>query len=138
MNKIYCKIPKQTYATEFLRKCFIVFYNGITGKFVRTYHDEAFNNQQCGVARRTFEDLYCIVKTYYPSYTKRNLAKMLNTLNIKDNIFPMWCNAQDKVVFIRKNSSSNDRAFEHYMEHDDHSDKGNGGYSLNDIKKLMK
>ena len=138
MDKIYCKVPKTLYATEFLRKGFSAKRNTIPGKFVETFYDEECTKRQCVVARRTFEDLYVIVKTYYPKYTKSNVAKMIKTLHEKDNVFPIWCNAQDKIVFYKKSTSAKGLAINHFIQDEDWDDNGNGEYSWNDIVKLMK
>lgn len=138
MTKIYCKTPKQPYATEFLRKSFTATRNTIGGKFVETYYDSECTKSQCHVARRTFEDLFDIVKTQYPSYTKKNLGKILLNLHKKDNLFPIWCNAQDKIVFYKKKPSSSGLPIDHFIQSEDFNDKGNGKYCWNEILNFMK
>jgi hypothetical protein len=137
MDKIYCKIEKQMYATEFLRLGFTATRNSIPGKFVETFHDEECSVTQCKVARRTFQDLYAIIKTYYPKYTKKNVANMLKTLHKSDNIFPIWCHAQDKIVFIKQKPRGENLLITHYIQNESWTATGNGNYSWKNINNLM-
>lgn len=113
--------------------------------FAPTYFDAECTVQQCKSARRSFDDLLIICKTYFPRTTKKHLAKALYKLHTKDIYLSIFiCGDIKKVVFSRV---SNYQRFTKYFLRDvdsnrydgmyDPNKKGNGNHSFNDIIKLI-
>jgi len=74
-------------------------------KFTTTYYDKGCTGiYQSTVARRSFQDLLEIAKTYFPKTTEEQLAYHL-FFRIK-NIHVRYCCTINRVVFYIKSSSS--------------------------------
>lgn len=100
--------------------------------FKQTYFDEACTNEECHSARRSFNDLYEIVTTYFPSTSRKKFAFILLSLN---NIICFICNDINKLVFLKEINFHG--IFEDRIERRYTSDyKDSQGICFNDIKAL--
>ena len=104
---IHCEIPTKRTVVSFLRDGFTSRLNGIDGKFVTTYSDEDCTEQECKPARRSFNDLYDIVKVRYPKYDKNKLAYRLLWMIQKGHLSAIYCPAIKKIVFFNKRAHYN-------------------------------
>lgn len=93
--KIYLKNPDTSSLKNLIKEGFGVHQY----KFVETYFDEECTNVQCKRARRSFEDLWKIAKTYFPETTEVILAKTLQILYKDGPILAIFCSDIQKVVF---------------------------------------
>lgn len=62
-----------------------------------TYYDEECTKRQCGAYRRSFDDLYILFKTYFPTITKK---EALLAMGWHDLHF-YFCEEINKIVFHR-------------------------------------
>lgn len=91
LPKIYLKEPNLTDLKSLINNGY-----SANGYFVRTFNDETCISVQCrGGARRSFEDLLAISKTYFPKTTEVDLMKVLKQINIKF----YFCSSVKKIVF---------------------------------------
>lgn len=111
--------------------------------FHKTYFDPECTKEECHCARRSFEDLLAICKTYFPRTTKKHLARLLYNLWLtkKLNIATSFCPDIGAVVFrLHYNNSkwaTNFSSIDNgYNTVSDPNKKGKGNYSMNDINKL--
>lgn len=58
-------------------KAFLMQCKRKDGFFKPTFYDKDFRKQQCHAGRRSFEDIVCLVKTYFPKATESSIAKAL-------------------------------------------------------------
>lgn len=106
MEKIYVNFKKPKTIKKFIELFFIKvpYHNAL--KSSTTYSDENCTIIQCNRYKyRSFDDFYKIIKTYYPSYTKKKLMiKLLKTNIIYKNItykfFPVRCYDIDNMTFL--------------------------------------
>lgn len=112
---------------------------GHNQNFVETYKDEECTDTQCGRARRSFEDLLEISRTYFPETTEIELAKTLQELGNKYNLIATFCGDINKIVFWRWDTvKSYKNDLFHFIEDSKRNTKGNSPYSANDIQDLIK
>lgn len=110
--------------------------------FVTTYRDIAGTIRQCHAARRSFDDLLAIAKTYFPSTTKRKMAKVLSQLHREISLVPMYCWTIHNPVFLML-EDYNLKPFSHYIDAQDmyterYTRVQSPEYTgFNDILKLM-
>lgn len=106
--------------------------------FLTTYHDQDCTQKQCHNARRSFDDLFTICKTYFPKTTKKELAKTLFTLSKKINLVASYCYTINKLVFYCKDISTYDtkKGMLRTLREHEYAKKGCGNYNYNMIKKL--
>lgn len=62
-----------------------------------TYVDKQCTKIDCSRARRSFEDLLCLTKTYFPSATECDLMRALKN----QNLYFDFCRDIHKIVFVR-------------------------------------
>ena len=106
--------------------------------FVETYNDKECKDIECGRARRSFEDLLEISRTYFPETTEIELAKTLQELGNKHNLIASFCGDINKLVFwkwVFIKPYKNDLL--HYVDDSKRDTKGNSPYSANDIQELI-
>lgn len=116
MDKIYVKFKKPRTVKKFLALLFS-YYNYDRFKSIATYKDLGCKEIQCDVNKyRSIDDLYNIVKTYYPSITKNKLLHHLLCLRIKYNygcyryFYPVFCSDINKytcMFYIKINKFNN-------------------------------
>ena len=86
MKKIYVGFKRPKTVAEFITKLFD--NKQIYGEYyssVTTFYDKECINIQCYKNKyRSFDDVYLIIKTYYPSYNRSKLMKVLITLTFKN------------------------------------------------------
>lgn len=145
-KKIYVNLPKLDNIQAFIVSLFCrkIGYGGFLVK--KTYNDPDFTDKECNSARRSFEDLYRIVKTVYEDITEEEFAIHLYNVSITDHIQCFICNDIKKVVFQRNNTHQYGTYRLGYGGTFDHpllsvgfgiDFKGHGKYSLKDILDLM-
>lgn len=126
--------------TTFLKKCynFKTSYNIV---FTRTYFDELCEKQQCKKGNRSFEDLYAVIKTYYPNCTKKHFAKQIEKLLKKSKIRLLFCPDIQKWVFMSVNFGGDSKEFKYLYDYNSSrlklNKKGKGEYTYFDILSLM-
>lgn len=139
--QIYLKISKDA-AINNIYDLILYGYYGNNGesiysyKFHRTYKDKECTIEECHPARRSFEDLLKICKTYFPNTTEVELALTLEKLRIDKKISCLYCNTINKLVFISHKSSA-ELSFTCYVHKSEINTKGNGKYCLKDILNLI-
>ncbi len=121
------------------------FDQGHVNKFVPTYHDQACTVQECHSARRSFEDLLEICKTYFAETTPKQLARTLyaishtpNALPNKPNtnIRPFRCWTICKMVFTT-DSCAWEESYEGSGRLGKRNNNENSPYCYNDIMYLL-
>lgn len=132
------------------------YVNGPSGSgFVKTYFDKACTKQQCHSARRSFEDLLDICRTYFPRTGKKQLALTLHSLFTQQlgtmNVMAFYCSNIHKVVFFKYRLPAEPRSWEtaHTLKYTNYFDrslysgatppqkKGVGKYCFNEILNLL-
>ena len=126
--------------TTFLKKCynFKTSYNIV---FTRTYFDELCEKQQCKKGNRSFEDLYAVIKTYYPNCTKKHFAKQLEKLLKESKLRLLFCPDIQKWVFMSVSFGGDSKEFKYLYDYNSSrlklGKKGKGEYTYFDILSLM-
>src|SRR4051812_32433503 len=97
-KKLYFKLDKPAESLkELIDALFTSHIDGrrqVTAK--ATFEDEAFGNCECFSARRSFEDLLVISRTYFPNTTEVELMQVLKDLDAQ-----FWyCSDVRKFVFF--------------------------------------
>ena len=97
MDKIYVKLKRKV--KEKPKDFFDRLYKSVYG-FPTTYHDKDCNNMQCtSGAKRSFSDLYKIMKTYYSKITHKQLIKIIiDKCTDNDNYNLIYCPKVKKIV----------------------------------------
>lgn len=90
---IYFKEAQGNNITELLN-------SGFNNFFCETFSDKECTEQQCKIARRSFNDLLLICLTYFPKTTKEELAYVL--LNNISRLVCFYCPNIDKLVFLKE------------------------------------
>lgn len=67
--------------------------------FVKTYSNPQLTREECHEARRSFDDLLEISRTYFPDTTEEELAKTLYELHGEINLYFFFCSDIHKQVF---------------------------------------
>lgn len=124
--QLYCDVEQQESLYEFLK----IFF-----KFERyhchpTYYDKDFRFEQCRPARRSFEDLLALSKTYYPNTTEKELIEILHKLNEDDQVVASFCGDIEKLVFLYIGNNPPGNLF-HDIEAEYRDEQGLGKYSVN-------
>lgn len=136
--KIYLKEPELTSLSSLIFNGFseLVPYHRFY-KFVTTYNDEECTKLECNPARRSFEDLLKIGRTYFPETTEGELISVLYELHKRFGIGAFWCPDIRKYVFYNRQAKSDIKFIVMNNGIYDKSEKGNGEYSYNDLIKLI-
>lgn len=100
-------------------------------RFKNTFSDEALTKLQCYAARRSFLDLFELVKTYFPDTTEAKLAYIL--FNKIKNFRCIYCYNINKVVFFFYGVSN--RLNCGLLSCESHH-IGKGVYSYNQLKEM--
>lgn len=107
MEKIYVSFKKPKTVKEFITEFFTKNqYTVSTLKSTTTYKNIECTEIQCKPYKyRSFDDFYKIIKTYYPSYTRKKLMLKLLETKIKYNntyyhFFPVKCSEIDNYTFL--------------------------------------
>lgn len=113
-------------------------FNEAMGKFTRTYYDEDCVEQELYPARRSFEDLLVVCRTYFPRTPKKKLAEILVQLHSEIRLRTLYCRDIEKVVFVRADYESPFHTGAGGFEtlDDRRNKKGRGEYSIGDICRL--
>lgn len=99
--KIYFNVTKKVKNVQELIDNLYRTNNNRSNNFAKkTYNEPELITEQCHSARRSFEDLFNIAKTYFPESTKVDVMNAL--LNIK-NITFFRCYTINKIVFSKNN-----------------------------------
>lgn len=77
MKKIYINFKKPNTIDKLLKLIYSKKFPPSTLYSVNTYYDKDCKQLQCNKGWRSFDDLYCIVKTYFPSTTEKILMTRL-------------------------------------------------------------
>ena len=83
--KLYVEFTRQGNIKQFLTKVFSAKddYDNNVLKSVATFYDKECKKIQCKSHKyRSFNDIYLLVKTYYPSVTKRRVMESLFNLEL--------------------------------------------------------
>lgn len=127
--------------TTFLKKCYNLYPSSYNIVFTKTYFDELFQNQQCKKGNRSFEDLYAVIKTYYPNCTKKHFAKQIEKLIKNSKIRLLFCPDIKKWVFVSVSFGHDDKNFKYLYDYNSSrlklEKKGKGEYTYFDIMSLM-
>lgn len=142
--KLYVEIEKikGERITTFLKKCYNIKPNSYDIIFTKTYFDESCQTQQCKNGNRSFEDLYAVIKTYYPNCTKKHFAKQLEKLLKESKIRLLFCPDIQKWVFMNISLfSTEDNQYKYLYDYKSSrlklNKKGEGKYTYFDIMSLM-
>lgn len=144
MQKIYVtfKKVKNKSIVKFLEECYGKIGSNLNN-FGATYSDLECTKLQCNSGNRSFEDIYCIVKTYYKYCSIKHFAKQfLKFLKLNKRLRIIYCNDIGKWVFMNiswGNIFEYNYLFFYKYQYNlpIMSNKGNGKYSYYDIMKLM-
>lgn len=77
MNKLYVKFKKPRNILDFIKLFYSINRNKETLNAQPTYLDKECNNLHCNLYYRSFDDIFTLVKTYYPSTTEKILMNIL-------------------------------------------------------------
>lgn len=105
-------------------------------RFVKTYSDPECTQLECKAARRSFDDLLTISRTYFPETTEVELAKTLEQLRKERVVFCLFCPDIERVVFYRSTGYGHD-SFKNGVNENYHDREGTSNYSLNTILGLI-
>lgn len=102
MQKLYVNIEKKKREriTTFLSKCYRI--GGYNVGFSKTYSDKELTQFQCkDSANRSVEDIYSVVKAYYPKCSEKHFMKQLSkVLDKNKRLKLLFCPDIDKWVII--------------------------------------
>jgi hypothetical protein len=102
VKRIYVKFAKPKTVKDFLKEFFSA--KNVFGHpcSVTTYSDKECKIIQCGLGRRrSLEDLFTCVKTYFPSVTLKTLMKELVSLRPRgQKLYPYYCSTIHRPVII--------------------------------------
>jgi len=143
MQKLYVKIERKKgeRVITFLKKCYNI-GNYVVG-FAGTYCDKELTNFHCkNQANRSVEDIYSVVKTYYPNYSEKKFIKQLDKLlNKNKRLKFLFCPDIQKWVIMHGYESIDSDGIKHLNNYSNSKNKrkirGNGKYCYNDIIELM-
>lgn len=139
MGKIYIEnFKNEDNIYHFLQNNYAQPTYDVVGKFCATFKDEACTDLECKPARRSLEDLFDIVRTYYPYATVKDVAEALFKMNDEEAITCLFCYDIKKIVFYRS-IHGNYKFFYKVEDVDgDYVDReGNGEYSIRDIYNIV-
>jgi hypothetical protein len=127
--------------TTFLKKCYNLYPNSYNIVFTRTYFDKLFQNKQCKKGNRSFEDIYAVIKTYYPNCTKKHFANQLEKIIKNSNIKFLFCPDIQKWVLMNTYQGSSISNYKYLYDYNSSrlklNKKGQGEYTYFDIMSLM-
>ena len=109
-------------------------YSGELGRTIlasETYSDEACTVKECRPARRSFEDLLRIAKTYFPDTDEKDLMSTLKELEMR-----FWfCGDIEKFVFMgpEQGYPINTEKFELHTETEEDRIYADDTYTLDDL-----
>ena len=98
-KKIYIKHDKGSPFTSVKDVIYALFRNGDGQRrsyAMVTYSDEACERAECFGGRRSFEDLLCLAKTYFPETTETELMDVMKELELTF----YFCSDIHKIVFF--------------------------------------
>lgn len=139
MNRVlYCKVPKKRTVKGYLKAGFTSTKEGV---WPTTYSDPECLITECQPRRRSFEDLWAIVRSEFPRCSRYRLSKALVALMKDDNVclYPYRCRATSKIMFranLCMGKPAGLRGFDHVPSNSEFV--GEGKYSMNDIVKFSK
>lgn len=133
MNIYFREADSSKTIKELLLSGFIIRYIGSERKFVTTFKDEACKDEDCYPARRSFNDLLWICRTYFPETTEEQLAKVLKELYEERSVRGLYCPNIHKIVFIGTEGTSMDFMHNASDRHH-HADEYTGSYIENLLK----
>lgn len=118
MEKIYVDFERPARAKEFVKKLFTYKEYGRSKRScIATYHDKECRVQQCNEGKyRTFTDFHKIIKTYYPTYTKKMTMNLLldseiTYENTTYKFFPVWCSIIKNHTFEFRNIMTSEHKY---------------------------
>jgi hypothetical protein len=127
--------------TTFLKRCYDINTTSYFYNFTKTYFDENYQNQQCRRGNRSFEDLYSVIKTYYPNCSKKHFAKQLEKVVKTTKLRFLFCPDIHKWVLMYIGKDQWDKKYKYLFNY--HSSnakldkKGKGEYTYYNIMSLM-
>ena len=145
MQKIYVtfKKVKNKSIVKFLEECYGKIGNDLNN-FRATYSDLECTKLQCKSGNRSFEDIYCVVKTYYKYCSIKHFAKQfLKFLKLNKRLVLIYCKDISKWVFMNiiYNNVTNNTGYLFFYRYQVSmpllNSKGKGKYNYYDIMKLM-
>lgn len=136
---IYLRIPKDKEIAN-LYDLLVYGYTNKDGeradsKFSRTYKTPDFSESDCHSARRSFDDLLEISRTYFPETLEKDLALCLEELRKKEKLVCIFCSDINRVVFLTGYSTTT--SFKQYISLREINRKGTSNYCLQDILNLI-
>ena len=128
--------------TTFLKRCYNIKPNSYNIVFTETYFNESCQTRQCKKGNRSFEDLYAVIKTYYPHCTKKHFAKQLEKLFKESRLRLLFCPDIQKWVLMNISLfSTEDGQYKYLYDYNSSrlklDKKGKGEYTYFDILSLM-
>lgn len=142
--KLYVEIEKikRERITTFLKKCYNIKPNSYDIIFTKTYFDKLLQNKQCKKGNRSFEDLYAVIKNYYPYCTKKHFAKQIEKLIQNSRLRLIFCPDIQKWVLLNTATwTQENKEFKYLYDYNSSrlklGKKGKGEYTYFDILSLM-
>lgn len=129
--KIFVKDPVLTDLKSFFEKCFTFPIGKYSYKFVKTYLDATCTEQESMPARRSFDDLLLIARTYFPDVSETEVIKTLSSI---DRMRCFVCTDINKPVFYIRSYLDNCDTFSAMGTHL----TGKSAYSIDKLKELLK
>ena len=103
--------------------------------FCTTYDSAACNNMQCHEARRSFEDLLEICRTYLPNTTEVEVADAIYAMHKRYEVRPYFCHGVNKCVYRCYPEDKYTTYFSNIR--DAETLRNNSPYSAMDVYNLM-
>ena len=150
--KLYVKTikVKNEHIVTFLKRCYGDAYSGWEHKFTETFYDEDCTKLQASKSRRSFDDLFDLVKTYYPKASDVHIAKQIKKLttyksiNNKARLNFLYCPHADRWIMYENNNDEPDWKGVNYLymssygsSYTKRHDRGCGKRSYIEILNLM-
>ncbi len=87
MKPIYVKFKRPRSVREFLIQLYSRDSNSPLPSCVTTYHNKECTNVQCSKNWRSYDDIYALIHTYYPSITHKQLIHNLLVFSWEKTIY---------------------------------------------------
>lgn len=110
MKKLYVKIDKKR--GEKPEEFFDRLYCNLGDTVIKTYYDKECKIHHSIGDGRSFNDLYCIFKTYFPKISQKQLMKIIyNKCKNNNSLNLIYCNDINKIVLYCGNWSYSKKLF---------------------------
>lgn len=142
MKKIYTTIKDRSSVYNYLKAGFTgeqsgTIANYILIKFVETFSDEECTIRECHSARRSMEDLICIVQTVFPEATEKDVIDAMFQMYDEGGMATYFCPDIKKHVFFKTSvklpSPNRNSALFDFID-----ERRNGKYTLREIYTIAR